>query len=248
MTSFLEHIAGLDFTIIGHRGAAGLAPENTLQSFAAALQWHCPVIELDLYATTDQAGLTDLLVIHDRQLSRTTNGRGLVSDFTTDHLRTLDAGNGQAIPLLAEVVELLLKHRSETGETVALNIELKGPLTAEPVASILEQWRMLPVLVSSFDHDELRRFRSLDNTTAVAPLYDRYNEAWPQTAAELAASAVNLSARIATRQRVSKMRQAGYRVFVYTVNDIGQAERLRDMGVSGVFTDRPDKLTTLMEQ
>ena len=89
---FLEHIANHDFIVIGHRGAAGLAPENTLQSFSTALSVDCPMIELDVYATTSDEGQTDLLVIHDDKLDRTTNGRGRVADFTTQRLRQLDAG------------------------------------------------------------------------------------------------------------------------------------------------------------
>ncbi len=232
----------LDFVIIGHRGAAGLAAENTLSSFGEALAWHCPMIELDVHRSTDAGGVEHLLVIHDSKLNRTTNGKGKLEDFDADYLRTLDAGAGQQIPLLEEVMDLLLEHQANTGTTVALNIELKGAHTAQPVARFIKRFPTWPMLVSSFDHDELRQFRSLDQSTAVAPLYDRFAPDWRDTAAELSAVAVNIATRVANPARVTAMRDAGYMVFVYTVNDEKEARTLQNMGASGVFTDRPDRL------
>jgi glycerophosphoryl diester phosphodiesterase len=246
VNQFLKHIADHDFLVIGHRGAAGLAAENTLQSFATALALHCPMIELDVYATAGEKGQTDLLVIHDDKLDRTTNGRGRIADFSTLYLRSLDAGEGQPIPYLEEVVELLDQQLDDTGTVAALNIELKGPSTANPVAEFLTNLTRIPVLVSSFDHKELKRFRELDTSTSVAPLYGPNVDEWPTTAAGLSAAAVNLSKRHANPQRVGQIREAGYRVFVYTVNTPGEAESLKKLGVSGVFTDFPDKLRGLM--
>ena len=235
------------FLVIGHRGAAGLAAENTLASFAAALAWQCPMVELDVQLSTDQQGQQDLIVIHDEKLNRTTNGRGPVSDLGTEQIRALDAGEGQQIPLLTEVLQLLKTHRDNTGITVAVNIELKGPRTAAPTAQFLAKLGSWPTLVSSFNHTELRAFKALDRHTPVAPLYDRFTSKWPDTAAELEAYAVNISARMANGERISAIRRAGYRVYVYTVNTLEEAEILRDLGASGVFTDRPDNLATLNE-
>ena len=246
MNQFLQYIAEQDFVVIGHRGAAGLAPENTLQSFAVALSLHCPMIELDVYATTGEKGQSDLLVIHDDKLDRTTNGRGRVTDFSTAELRSLDAGGGQAIPYLSEVVELLHQHQDETGTVVALNIELKGPSTAHPVAKLLTDASRVPTMVSSFNHAELERFRELDKTTSVAPLYGPNVGAWQSTGASLSATAINLSKRHANPRRIGEIRDAGYLVFVYTVNNLAEAKRLQEHGASGVFTDFPDRLEKLM--
>lgn len=231
-----------DFLIIGHRGAAGIAPENTLQSFNAALQWQCPMIELDVYACYGEQQQRELVVIHDDKLNRTTNGRGRVMEHTVAQLRTLDAGMGQVIPLLGEVVELIQRHNTATGSLTALNIELKGPGTAAPTANFVSQSAEVPVLVSSFNHDELRNFHQLLPNHPVAPLYDRYRDDWPTTAEGLHATAINLSRRIATPARISAMRQAGYMVFVYTVNTVEEAQKLQAAGANGVFTDRPDLL------
>ena len=242
MSSIVATLEQHDFVIIGHRGAAGLSPENTLPSFAKALTLGCPMIELDVHRVFDQDQRQRLLVIHDQKLDRTTNGRGRIEDFGLPDLRALDAGDGQQIPVLEEVVALLQAQRDDTGICVALNIELKGQATAEPVAEFLQAMQGWPVLVSSFNHAELSQFRSLDTTTAVAPLYDRYAKDWATTAARLDAVAVNISGRIVSPARIQAMRDAGYMVFVYTINELKIAQKLKEIGASGVFTDRPDLL------
>jgi glycerophosphoryl diester phosphodiesterase len=239
-----DHLAATDFVIIGHRGAAGLQPENTLLSFKTALRWGCPMVELDVYACTDDDQQQQLLVIHDDKLHRTTDGSGRVMEHSVAQLRTLDAGQGQQIPLLAEVIELLCRHNLTAAQTCALNIELKGPATAAPTARLIESLPDLTntplIIVSSFDHDELREFHRLAPTCPVAVLYDRYREDWLTTARELNAFAVNISRRIAKSERIQDMRNAGYRVFVYTVNEPEEGEKLAALGASGIFTDRPD--------
>ena len=94
------------FAIIGHRGAAGLAPENTLPSFQIALDMGCRGIELDVHRVMDANHVVRLGVIHDERLDRTTNQRGRVAEVTAETLGMLDAGNGAGVPLLDEVVEL----------------------------------------------------------------------------------------------------------------------------------------------
>ncbi|MAA48702.1 MAG: hypothetical protein CMP83_00915, partial [Gammaproteobacteria bacterium] len=93
----------LQFLVIGHRGAAGLAPENTLPSFRKALDMGCQGVELDVHAVNDASGEQQLVVIHDDTVDRTTNGRGPVSLHTIEQIAELDAGDGNRIPRLAEV-------------------------------------------------------------------------------------------------------------------------------------------------
>gem|GEM_PF-111797 len=224
------------FTLIGHRGAAGLVAENTLPSFQRATAEGCQAIELDVYAVDGE-----LLVIHDDTLNRTTNGKGRVISKSAKALRALDAGQktapGARIPFLSEVFAVLPKK-------VAVNIELKGPATAKPVAKALSDWQPAnEVLVSSFDHDLLRTFRSEDAATPVAPLFHRTNREMLAIACELNACAVNLNARIATKARLSTIRAAGFGAAVYTVNSLAVARRLFRDGATGVFTDRPDRVT-----
>jgi len=240
--SFTEHLADVRFAVIGHRGAAGIAPENTIKSFAAAVQLGCAAIELDVFASRYVDGSPELLVIHDDSLNRTTNASGFVGDFDVEYLRSLDAGDDERIPLLAEVIALLDDHRVQQGLTVGLNIELKGPNTAAPIAQSARTMDSIPVLVSSFNHRELATFRELQPACEVAPLFSRYRDDWAEIAGELGAVAININRKIVTEERVDAIRSAGYAVFVYTINTQAEAARLEAMGVSGVFSDRPDLL------
>ena len=132
---------------IGHRGAMGHAPENTLASIRKALELGVPCMEVDVYYVDGH-----LVVFHDDRLERLTNGSGYVWEQSFDYLRSLDAGDGQQIPTLEEVCEVI-------GSQACLNIELKGPDTAVPVAALLSKliadgWDKEKFLVSSFYHLE----------------------------------------------------------------------------------------------
>ena len=244
--------------IVGHRGAAGLAPENTLAGFSLAAALGVHAVELDVHRV-----LGRLLVIHDDRLERTTSGRGGLASLDIAGLRALDAGGGQPIPFLEEVFDAL---PSEVG----INVELKGPHTAETVFSLLTRIRrqcpaedadVLPtpvgdgreprhrdrvqrdVLVSSFDLVELRRFAELGaGGFKVAPLFEHWSDDICDLAAELSAWSVNLCARAATRRRIQQALSRGFRVLVFTVNDPALAESLFSWGATGIFTDFPDRM------
>ena len=222
--------------IIGHRGAAGVFPENTLAGFAGAIELGVDGVELDV-----RMAESEIVVIHDERVDRTTNGTGTVSGLGFAELRRLDAGNGQRIPTLAEVLALIPAH-------VMVNIELKGAATALPVAGIVGdlavdgQTKGLPaLLVSSFDHDELRRFHEVCPGVPCAPLAGRWSDSLESVAGVLDAWSVNLSLRAVTEARVRAVRSWGRRCLVFTVNDPHRVQELTAMGVSGVFTDYPDR-------
>lgn len=216
--------------IIGHRGAAGLQPENTLPSFRAAVELGVDAVELDIHRCADR-----LCVIHDAKLERTTNGHGQVSETPLAELRTLDAGGGAPVPFLEEVLDAL-------PDSVGVNIELKGSGTAEPLARLLVTSAPPHVLVSSFNHPRLREFRQHAPEIPVAALFDRWQDRALDIAAELNSRFVNLSKRILTRQRCEQVLERGYLPLVYTVNSTADAAKFFDMGVTGVFTDYPDRL------
>ena len=217
----------VDFSIIGHRGAAGMAPENTLCGFQCALDEHVHAVEFDIQRIDNE-----LVVIHDNTVDRTTNGNGTITDFSFERIRELDAGDGERIPTLREVLELI-------PATVAVNVELKGTNTASAAADLLRQYDHQQ-LVSSFDHAELRQFVAEGSGIPVAPLFGRWREDGLEVAAALKAHAVNVSDRIAIPQRVADILNAGFACYVFTVNDVQRANDLKEMGVTGIFTDRPD--------
>lgn len=220
------------FLCIGHRGAGGLAPENTLPGFALALELGVDAIELDVHCCEDE-----LVVIHDDDLARTTNGRGRVANSTLATVRALDAGNGARVPLLSEVLDLV-------GTATAVNIELKGAGTAGPVIDLLRARSAAPeqFLLSAFDHAELQAARTAAPEFPRGALFGRLLGDPVAAARAVSAVSVNLARQTVKAPLLTAIRAAGLHCFVYTVNDMDQAERFAAMGVAGVFTDYPDRL------
>ena len=221
--------------IIGHRGAMGHSPENTLASINLALEMGSDSIEIDVYAVEGE-----LVVIHDDAVDRTTNGTGEVSDHTLEQLRSLDAGDGQQIPLLSEVFATI-------GRRATLNIELKGPNTAAPVIAYLDNhlpadWTPDDILISSFDHEQLREAKRLNPIYKRAPLY------WSNRPIDfdfvlndLEAVGINLYLPTVTQEIVDEAHKHNLTVLVYTVNTPEDIARMRAFGVDGIFTNYPDR-------
>lgn len=221
--------------IIAHRGASGHKPENTLASFQKAISLGVDMIELDVYVI--RSG--EVVVHHDKKVDRTTNGTGNISDYAWEELRELDAGHGQRIPLLTEVLDLI-------NDRIPVNIELKGRRVAEPVADILDsyisrkQWRSEMFLVSAFDHAELKRFATLSPSVPVGALYrSRLRRLRRLIEGDNFISA-NFDARLITRRNVRDAHTNGLKVYAYTVNSKRSADRMRALKVDGVFTNYPD--------
>ena len=216
--------------IIGHRGAAGLRPENTLPSFQAAVALGVQAVELDVHLCGQE-----LVVIHDPSLERTTSGKGEVSRTPYTALRKLDAGGGARIPTLAEVIGVLPVE-------VGLNIELKGAGTAPVLARWLPAPGAREVLISSFDHEALHSFLSLRDDYPVAPLFSRWKPDAIGIACDFGGGYINLGLKLATASRLEAINAAGLKALVYTVNDLSAAKRLVADGAWGLFTDYPDRI------
>lgn len=220
---------------IGHRGAAGHAPENTLLAVETGLQLGCDWIEVDLYQVEES-----LLIIHDETLDRTTNGTGRVLDHTVAELRRLDAGQGQKIPFLDELFALVDRR-------AGINVELKGPNTAVSTTRFLQQqiaagWPIDQLLVSSFDHDQLATVHQLDPRLRLGALIWQEAPDWPFLVNDLHAFSLNPALPQVTAQMVQTAHQHGLQVYVYTVNQPDDIQRMRDLSVDAVFTDYPDRV------
>lgn len=218
---------------IGHRGAMGYAPENTLKSFAKAVALGVQCVELDVYCVEGT-----LLVFHDDFLERTTNGRGRLMDHDLAYLRSLQLAEQQRIPTLQEVCELL-------DGRVGVNIELKGPNTAPAVADfLLRQSRIDWALVSSFDHSALQEMRALMPDVRLGLLLEAgvKSFAWSAQMRALKPYSLHPSLHSVDRPLIARAREYGLKIFVYTVNRISDIKRMEALGVDGVFTDYPDKV------
>jgi glycerophosphoryl diester phosphodiesterase len=228
--------------VYGHRGAAAHEPENTLRSIKEALRQNVDIVEIDVYAL--RTG--ELVVIHDEDVDRTTNGHGAVMKMRFEELRSLDAGKGEKIPTLDEVVELI------NGQ-VPLNIELKGPDTAEPTANSLKSYfeksSLAPTdfLVSSFNHNELEKFHKLLPDIQISALFDKIPDNFAEIAQRVGASIISPRARRITKEIVDEAKANGLEVTAWTVDDGKQAKKLSSIGLKGVFSNDPIRIKTALE-
>ena len=220
----------------GHRGAAGHEPENTLRSIRRALELGAHGVEVDVHFVDGQ-----LVVIHDDTLRRTTNGSGRVANKSFAHLRTLDAGLGERIPTLPEVFDTVA-HRG------VINVELKGPHTAAPVAALITDhverrgWRWEEFLVSSFDHAQIAEAKQHAPALRIAALITHVPRGLAAFAEKLGACAVNPSLRAVTPALVADAHRRGMKVFVFTVNEPADIARMSLLGVDGVFSNFPERV------
>lgn len=223
--------------LIGHRGARGLAPENTLLAMDAGIAAGCTWLEFDVQRHPEG----HLFLLHDLTLDRTTNGQGLASACSWAALRALDAGQGQHIPTLDETLDFI-------DQRASVNIELKTwDGSAAAVAELLrtrlaEGWPANRLMVSSFHLPELYEFKQLLPEVPIAVLLCGVPLDWAACASELQARALNQSSEFVDARLVADAKARGLKVNVYTVNDIDEYHRLAAMGIDGVFTDVPDRL------
>lgn len=135
-----------------HRGASAYEPENTLRAFERAIPMGATLLELDIHLSREG----HLMVIHYAEVSRTTNGVGYVSDMTLKQIKELDAGKGEQVPTLTEVIDLA-RGRAK------LYIELKGQRTPDPVVEMLNSMAFVDqVIVNSFYPLLIQKTKSLD--------------------------------------------------------------------------------------
>lgn len=220
----------------GHRGACGHAPENTLGSVRRALELGADGVEVDVHFAGGQ-----LVVIHDDTLDRTTNGHGRVEDQSFAHLRSLDAGGGEPLPTLAEIFDAVARR-------AVVNVELKGPHTAAPVAALIAHdiaergGGIDDFLVSSFNPARIREARKYYPGLRTGLLSARAPRGLVRLAVESLAGGLHVDKGCVTQELVVEAHRHGLRLLAYTVNDPGEIAALRALGVDGVFSDFPERV------
>lgn len=219
---------------IAHRGASGHEPENTLSSVEKAIELGADWIEIDVYAAEGE-----LIIIHDERLRRTTNGTGYIRDKSLAYLLSLDAGKGQRIPTLREILDL-------ADRRVGINVELKGPKTAALAGSLIEdyirdrRWSYEQFIVSSFNRRRLGQVKKLNPRIRIGILVDRQSRNYMRFARRYDAYSVHIHVSLASARFIGHAHESGLKVFVYTVNSPDEIERLQALGVDGIFTDFPE--------
>lgn len=222
---------------IGHRGAAGHEPENTLRSIQKALSLHAGMVEIDVHLC--RTG--EPVVIHDLKLERTTNGRGKVSGHTLAQLKGLNAGKGEKIPLLTEVLDLISRRTK-------INIELKGKGTAQPVVKIIETyvrqkgWAYSDFLVSTASRRHLTLIHKMNPLIPLGILYRYPSPGFWRFATKIEAYSVNPHCQKINAKFVQIAHKRNLKVFAWTANSPEDIKRLREIGVDGIFTDYPERV------
>lgn len=231
--------------IIGHRGAAGYAPENTLESIHTAADIGADWVEFDVKLTKDQVPI----LFHDETLERTTNGSGNVADMLYEDIRQLEAGSwfsdsftGIGIPTLEEALEVILEH------DLGLNLEIKPcpgreRETAEVALDILSQiWDDHDrLLISSFSHVAMETaFDMAADWARGFLLPEEWPENWREMAEYLDVSTFNVNGNTCTREQIETLLRLNKPILAYTINDPDRARFLQQWGVDGFFSDVPD--------
>jgi glycerophosphoryl diester phosphodiesterase len=234
--------------VIGHRGAAGEAPENTLASFELALDQGAEGIELDVHITKDG----EIVVCHDHTLDRTTNGSGLICEQTMEEMGRLDAGawfsdsfRGERVPLLREVFDLV-------PAGILINVEVKhayeGLMEQALLSFLRESDRMDDVVISSFDHKCIRRMKQAEPAVKVGLLYAANLIDHAAYAQQMGIDVFSLHPHYHSigKEDVDGAGAAELAVYPYTVNHVEDYKRMIAYGVTGIITDYPGRLRKLL--
>ena len=231
--------------IIGHRGAAGYAPENTISAIHTAADMGCTWVELDVKLTKDSVPV----IFHDDEIDRTTNGTGKMAEITYAELCDLEAGSwfgdsfsGEPIPTLEEALDAIIER------DLGLNLEIK-PCASREVETTEAALDMLAtywddhhrLLLSSF------QIQCVEICLESAPDWARgylldtdIPENWQQIADHLQASTLNVNGNTITQEQIMQLAAYNKPLLAYTINDEERAEWLFELGIKAIFSDTPD--------
>jgi glycerophosphoryl diester phosphodiesterase len=231
--------------LIGHRGAAGLAPENTVASFRKAAELGVRWVEFDVHLSADGVPV----VIHDDTVDRTTSGRGAIASLSLAELQVLDAGTwfdprfeGERVPTLEAIVALLGKLGLGAVVEIKPSRGAEAATAEAAVRLLLKRWpdHLPPPMVSSFKLEAIERAHEVAPGIARALLVGRVRDGWQRDVDRLGCAALHADQRRLDAATVATVTRAGLPLFAYTVNDAARAAKLFEWGVAAVFSDRPD--------
>ena len=230
---------------IAHRGASGIAPENTLAAFKKAIDLGVDAVELDLHGTADG----EVVVIHDASLDRTTNCRGPVNQASLETIKRADAGGwfadeftGEPVPTLTEALECISK------KTIAL-LEIKDPLIAEAVVAKIRDTQTLNLtVIISFHATVLQEVRALEPRIPTGWLIGSHNNHVPpeqlcQQLGELGSSLLNVNHHLITAEFAYEVRRRGIALWCWTVDEITRMREMKAFGVQGITSNYPERFT-----
>ncbi len=237
--------------VCAHRGRSGVAPENTMAAFEAAIAIGADFLELDVRRTADG----EIVCIHDATVDRTTDGSGLVAEMTLAQVRALDAGSwkgaafaGQRIPLLREVLETIAPR-------MVVDIEIKDRGIAPQVVDLIREANALRrVTIVSFDAGDLRAAKDVEPALACGLITSGPADDAPEAIRELIASALAAGANFIscahpklTATLVCECRLAGLAIMAWTMDEPADLRRMIDLRVDALVSNHPERALELLE-
>ncbi|MBM3213431.1 hypothetical protein FJZ36_00720 [Candidatus Poribacteria bacterium] len=218
--------------VVGHRGAAGVLPENTVPGFEYAIRLGCTYTECDVHLTRDDR----LVVMHDATVNRTTNGSGAIRDLTFDEIRALDAGDGNQVPTLDEVLAV-------TQGRIRLLCELKGEGVEDAAVECVRTREMEgEVVFTSFALDRVERVRQMSDDLRIGAIISNPSDSDIARAVDIGASAVGVQYKNVRLGIVERALSAGLEIRAWNPDTLREQKAMIGLGVSGISTNRPDIL------
>lgn len=219
--------------ILGHRGCAGLEPENTIRAFKRAIDLGVDLIEFDVRMTKDKK----LVIIHDEKLDRTTNGQGFLRDFNFEEIRKFDAGKGEKIPSLEEAIDFL-KNQKPT-----IVIEIKEPETTEEILKIINREKIEDkVIIVSFWLEVLKKIKEIDPKIKTVTLFRKKVKNVIPLVKKIKTDGLGLEYHSIDREIVKDCHKKNLEINAWTVNKIEDIERIIKLEVDIISSDFPNRV------
>lgn len=217
---------------IAHRGASGYEPENTLASIAKTIELGSDMVSIDVHTTKDKVPV----VIHDDSVDRTTDISGRIQDLTLKEIQSAKVVGGGFIPTLKEMLDMI-------DGKIDMDIEIKSFGCAECVMKIIKGYKHPEsVIISSFVRSELDVCRTLDGLARLAPISRFLTDDIIQFADAIHAYSLHLHYFSLDKEAVQKIHSHGIKVFAWTVNEISDINKMKEIGVDGIISDFPDRV------
>ncbi|MFX1277436.1 MAG: glycerophosphodiester phosphodiesterase [Promethearchaeota archaeon] len=214
--------------IIGHRGAKKIAPENTIKAFEKAIELKADYIEFDVHLSKDN----EIIIMHDGNTFRTTGHFGLIRKMTLDKLKQLDAGEGEKVPTLDELIEV-------AKNKIKFQLEIKATGMAEKVVEKLRKAELInSTIISSFKHDELLNVQKIEPSIKLASLVMGIKKKKTiQEAIENKFYSIHPLFTKINRKFIENAHKQNIKVNAWNVNSKKAMQKLIDMGIDGIVTN-----------
>jgi glycerophosphoryl diester phosphodiesterase len=218
--------------VVGHRGAAGVLPENTLKGFRYAIELGCHYVECDVHLTCDER----LVVMHDETVDRTTTGSGRIRELAFAAIRVLDAGEGEQVPTLDEVL-------ATVQGKVRLLCELKGEGVEDAAVDAVRANGMeKDVVFTSFQRERIQRVKERNEALHIGAIFGNPTDDDISRALDMGVAGVGVYYKNLRMKTVEQVRGAGVDIRAWNPDTLAEQKAMIALGVTGVSTNRPDIL------